>query len=487
LNNIGTDATLQSYYSVHWRLLSFQSTDLLLPPLAKMVGLFLAARIFVAVTFLALVGGVAALHRALFGWVGLWPAASALLLYNHLLAWGFVSYLFALGLALLMIAAWIATRGWPSPPRLLVFSLATLVLFLCHFFAFAAYAVVIATYEFSRLLGDGTLRNRHRIAALAGAALPFFVPMGLALYGHDNLPATYTFYGDAGDKLRAILSPIIMYLALPDTVVAVAFIAIFALFVRLRHFEWLRVMILPLAVILALAFIMPTRLFDVWGVDLRLPTFLLFLFIGSTTLKLSRRPYAIGFAVFLVALMVLRVGVTYEYWTGYQSDIRELRAALGKIEKGSRVVSIISVRDHRARPAPNLSPYTQFFSFAVIDRDALLPRQFTSATPLDFANRGRGALSGALAKTRPIQWRPTRPEFMGVSPSTVAQAEALARKAVEFDYYSSSFDWSAWPEHYDYVIDLNFGRADNPVPALLTEIWRGSYFSIFRIHPPSPG
>jgi hypothetical protein len=34
------------------------------------------------------------------------------------------------------------------------------------------------------------------------------------------------------------------------------------------------------------------------------------------------------------------------------------------------------------------------------------------------------------------------------------------------------------------LIDLDFGRQENPVPALLTEVRRGSYFTIYRIHPP---
>ncbi len=88
LNNLPTDPLLQKYYTVHWDLFSFQSTDLLLPPLARWFGLPAAMQLFVAMTFALLIAGTVAVHRMLFGWVGLWPAAAFLFLYNFPLLLG---------------------------------------------------------------------------------------------------------------------------------------------------------------------------------------------------------------------------------------------------------------------------------------------------------------------------------------------------------------------------------------------------------------
>src|ERR1700761_478595 len=41
LANLGADHTLQAWYATEWRLLSFQSTDFILPELAKLIGLSL--------------------------------------------------------------------------------------------------------------------------------------------------------------------------------------------------------------------------------------------------------------------------------------------------------------------------------------------------------------------------------------------------------------------------------------------------------------
>jgi hypothetical protein len=484
LNHLASNTTLQSYYSVHWRLLSFQSTDFILPLLAKLVGLFPAARIYVALTFLAIVGGVAALHKALFGWVGLWPAISALLLYNHLLAWGFVSYLFALGMALLMIAAWIASDDCHPLPRLVGFSLTTLALLFCHLFVFASYAVVIAGYECARAIGRSDLRWHRRIGTLIAAALPFGIPVILAFYGRDSLLKTDTLYGDGIAKLRAVVSPIAMYLTPVEICLALVSVPLLLVFVSSRYFERSKALHFPMVIVLLLALAMPNRLLDVWGTDFRLPVFLLLLLIASRTLKFRHRRHALCFGVCLIVLLAVRVGTVSRYWNYYEADFDEFRAAVSKIDGGSRVMPVMLFADRREQAAPSLIPYTQAFSFVVIDRDAFLPRQFTTSTPLGFANRGRDAMAETPTKTQTVQWRPTQPAFRAVSQATIRQAEAVGREAVALDYYSSTFDWSAWPEHYDYLVEFNFGRPDNPVPALLTEVSRGSFFSIFRIHPP---
>jgi hypothetical protein len=75
-DHLSANAELQKYYAVTWRLLSFQSTDFVLPLLADLLGLAAAAKAFVVATMLLLLAGTAALHRVLFGRLGLWPAVS---------------------------------------------------------------------------------------------------------------------------------------------------------------------------------------------------------------------------------------------------------------------------------------------------------------------------------------------------------------------------------------------------------------------------
>ncbi|MBM3488403.1 MAG: hypothetical protein FJX67_17525 [Alphaproteobacteria bacterium] len=99
---------LQTFYDVRWAAFPNLAMELVVVPLAALVPVELAGRLFLAATLVLLVAGVAAVHRALTGRWSAWPAAAFLLLYNDTLLFGFVNYLFALGLALLSFAAWIA-------------------------------------------------------------------------------------------------------------------------------------------------------------------------------------------------------------------------------------------------------------------------------------------------------------------------------------------------------------------------------------------
>ena len=89
---------------------------------------------------LALIGGTAALHRAIHGRVGIWPIWSVLFVYNAELFWGFPT-LFASGIYLFAFAGWIATGHWRVGPRIAAFAAVATVLCLLHLFAFGLYAL----------------------------------------------------------------------------------------------------------------------------------------------------------------------------------------------------------------------------------------------------------------------------------------------------------------------------------------------------------
>ena len=120
----------------------------------------------------------------------------------------------------------------------------------------------------------------------------------------------------------------------------------------------------------------------------------------------------------------------------------------------------------------------------MIERDVLLPHLFAEATPLRFVENGKPLATDTLAVLRKAEWHPIDPAFARADAETVRQVGEVKRKVQEYELASSTIDWSSWPEHFDYLIDFDYGRPTNPVPALLTAVHRGSYFTIFRIHPP---
>jgi hypothetical protein len=478
--NLAHDSDLQRHYAIQWQLLSFQSTDLLLPPLAKLVGLETACRIFIGATFAALLGGVFALHKVLFGRVGLLPAAAFLVLYNFMLAWGLLSFLFTSGLSLILLAGWIGTAERQSALRSACFALGALVIFFFHFFAFAVFALALVAFEQWRWWRDRKQLGRRII--LSG--IVFVVPAVLFMLVPRSTIPLLNNYGNIDDKVRAILSPFNLYFAWPDYLLALSAIALFTvgrlkgLFVLALPIRW------PVIAIVAATIVMPNLLMSVWGPDFRLPTIALLLLIGGTELTLKTRKQAAILACTLVALMLVRVGTVTAEWRRMADDLSELRAATATLDRGAKVVVVPSRYDHRNPPAIGIFPYSHFAAFAVIDRDVFLPHLFSAFTPLRFVSLGNDWTTDQFALVRKPEWRPRNPAFAAADAKTVREVEQVQQAIQGSDQATSTIDWSDWPEQFDYLVVFDYGRPENPVPALLTEFHRGSFFSIFRIHPP---
>jgi len=484
INSLAASPDLQRYYAIEWQPLTFQSIDLILPWLGRLVGLELAARIYTAAGFVAIVGGVVLLHWSLFKRISLWPAASALLLFNFMLAWGLVSVLLAIGLAIALLAAWIATRDREGVLLTLCFAAGVLLIFVCHFFVFAVYAVLVAAFEAGRLLQGKEWSKLPR--RLLGYAATVAVPLLIFFAAPKSDTPVFNAYGGIDDKIRAIISPVTMYITWPDYVMALSIIGLVAFARRRKLIAFRATMAWPLIAIALCTVLMPSQLLSVWGADFRLPTVLLLLLVAATELRLGSKRAAITFVSLVAGLMLFRsVTVTLD-WRRMDDDFAEFRAATSDIARGSRIIAVQSTEDHRPEPAPSAFPYRHVAALAVIERDVFHPLLFANPTrPLRFVGAGAELQSDQLSVLRPLGWHPVRSEFAGADAATVRQVEQIQERVQGFELITSTTDWSDWPEHFDYLIDFSYGAERNPVPAVLTEVRRGSYFTIFRIHPPA--
>ena len=147
LADAGRSDYLRQYYEIHWDILPNMAMDLIIPLLARLVPLDIAGKIFIGMTMLQLAGGVMALHYALHRRWSWWPLLAVFFLYNSILLWGFLNYLFGLGMALWVFAGWVAFRRCPSWQTVPLFSFLAMLLFFCHLFAFGIYVVVLSGYE----------------------------------------------------------------------------------------------------------------------------------------------------------------------------------------------------------------------------------------------------------------------------------------------------------------------------------------------------
>ena len=211
LSDWNASAFVREHYEIPSLLLPNLSLELVMLPLSKLMPAEVAGVVFIALMFALILSGTAALHRALFGMRSLWPLIAAAWLYNWIVFYGFMNYVFGIGVLLWCLTAWLrmAERAWWV--RLLAGVCLAVVLFFCHLVAFILYAFAIAGYELQGLIM--TWRRERRLDLLrvvVGAAQ--FVPALILYIAVSPTKSTttrafiYDFTGKAASLLVSLTS-----------------------------------------------------------------------------------------------------------------------------------------------------------------------------------------------------------------------------------------------------------------------------------------
>ncbi len=474
LTAIDSDPALAENYQVAWGAMPNLAMDLVMQPLAAVLPLQIAGRVFVVLTMLALVGGTLALHRVLHGDIGLWPTAVFMLLYNHLLIMGFLNYLFAIGLALALFAGWIASERGPPWIRWALFPAALVGLFFAHLFALAVYGVCVAGYEFPRLLATG--RRDRRIAARQAFVVAWpFLPAALLVLGTMPDATEHGFlYGPFLAKVRAVWSPTLAYLKPVD-----AAVFLFAAAVPLAGFATGRLRLayplrLPLAALTAGALAMPFWVQGTWGsiwyADLRLPTVVALLLVAGLRPRTVSPRIAIAVLIAGAVLLGARLFDVALEWRRMDRDFAEFRTAARVIERGAAILPV------QRRNAPVVAgdsrfdyAYWHLSALAVIDRGAFVPTLFTDPTKQPVR---------AAAARLDIDTAFGAPIDVALLVRSAGNGNAGTPPA---GFIAMQDFWTDWPSRFDYVLLTHFGVAENPLPGRLTALHEGSYFTLYAI------
>ena len=468
LSTLDSNATLAEIYAANWTVLPNLAMELVVLPLTGFLSVETAGRIFLALTMILMVGGTAALHRAVHGRASPWPALSALFLYNLAFFWGFVGYLFAVGVFLLVFAGWIATANWNPWARAAAFSLAATAIFLCHLVAFGIYGICVVAYEFQRGRKNVAVRAAALARFWAPVLLQFAIPAALWLMAPTKEEDAPIVFGALVQKVAALMSPMLFS---DDWVDRLAFIAASALVVRglfSRTLVFADALKYPLIALCVVAVLIPSEIFSTWGADLRLPTVICCLFVAATTLKLRNRRLGVAIVGALVAVFVARTALIADKWSDYDRQFAEFRAATKAIPEGSSLILAFSGDMQQGLDAKS---YWHMVSLAVIDRSAFVPTLFTNPTQQPIY------VKPPYAKDDVPLLSPFELDFL-VENVTPGKADHWAKVGMTKNINRI---WVNWHRRFDYLLILHTGTLDNPLPRILERAARGSFFDIYRI------
>jgi hypothetical protein len=363
------------FYAVHWEPLPNLAQDLIVPPLARVMPLDIASKLFLVAIFGLIAGGTIWLNRVATGVWRLWPLLAFLLLYNRMFLWGFLNYLFGIGVALAGTALWLALEPERWWLRTLASSLVALACYLSHIAAFGFYALVIIGTELSPAWGE--LRARRwpalgRRTAIAGAQ--FAIPAVLLFsYWHPAAAGgiSYAAFWRKADLLFSVF----------DNYDRAFDIVCFGLF--LGFIGWLavtrRLRLAPrlagaAGFVFAAYLLLPSQIFGGSGADHRLPIAMFLLLIAASATKFPNRRTAAAIGAAAAVLLVARMAVIEYLWLRadrvYSADL----AGIDMLPRGAKLAVAYPTSAVNFAPVPEV----HLAVLAVARRETFVPTLFAN-------------------------------------------------------------------------------------------------------------
>ncbi len=461
---------LHAFYAIQWKLIPNLAMDIVVPPLARAIGIFAAGKAFLIVETLLLLTGPFAIARAMHGQWSLGPLLATLFVANYITKMGVVNYQFGVGLALFAIAAWLALRDRPAWLRGIVSCGFVVALFLSHLVALGIYGLAITSIEIARLSSRPT-GPRRLMADAAALLLPFTValPMLAAGWGGGSHDAADPWrWGGIHSRLEGLRMLVEAYAPRLDILFLMGLAAGLAWAVRWRAVS------LPAAgwVFLALGgvtfLVVPNSGLGSWGAAARMPTGMVFVLCGMLRWDLPTARARSAFLAVLAALLLFRTATVEAAFLRYDRVVRDVVTSLPLIRPGSR---ILVAADYPGEDMA-LRAVRQLPSLALIERASLVSIEYSN--PFGQILVVRPPYRGKTGETTadPV----ALPDLLHPPPHDIAPRT--------LDYAPSGrIYWRNWPQDYDYVYVMNRRQPGSPDPARLELIYAGHRVQLFRVTP----
>jgi hypothetical protein len=443
-----------AFYAVRWELLPNLAQDLIVPPLAGLMPLDFASKLFLVMVFGLIAGGTIWLNRVATGAWHFWPLLAFLLLYNQIFLWGFVNYLFGIGVALGGLALWLALEPRRSWFRVLASSAVALLCYFSHIAALGFYALVIFGVETPPAIAELRARQWAMLGRrIAIVGMQFVLPVVLFLsYWHWTAIGGVS-YADFWRKADLGFSVFDNYDRVFD-------VACFALFLCLLG--WLgwtrRLALVPrlgwsICIVFTSYLLMPSEMYGGSGVDHRLPIAWFLLLIASSAPRFPTRRFATAIGLVAGSMLVIRLVVIEHVWRQadevYSADLIGIDALPRGIKFAVAIppdaIHLVSI------------PEVHLPALAILRREAFVPTLF------------------AYPGQQPIALQPSYAALADAATPQLFWAGLTGGDIVETTQLLPVL------QQYDYVVLTGGGPVDVPPNRCLAKFYRQPRFQIFAV------
>ncbi len=461
------DPLLARTYQILWQPIPNLAGEIIVPALAHVVPLVVAAKLFLGVAIVLWVLGPALIHRALYGHFGLGGLIAGAFTYNINLMWGFLNYDFGIGVAFFVFAAWIATASRRNTLHIVAFAIAAITIYFCHVFAAVVLALMLGGFEISVIVTRHEENWRRTLAVRLGTLVLVFLPVAIASSfrprGEGESHIEFNLIDTALDRIDAILQ---RYFDHPAYLLLVILLVSLGVALYLKRASIDRRMKPLLLALLIGAIFAPEWAAGGWGVDLRLPGVLCGLLFASTDFRFRERELAVAEAAVL-AIFVLNAAVLTGNWRRFDRQVKEFRTALTRVPLGSRLMTVLDGDDIGMRSD---QPYWHLAELAIVDRKAFTPLMFTThGQHITRVLRPYAKFAAATANEG--------------SPPDITELDDLSNGITDGDEdIKLVFPYLMYFQcHFDEAVVIHLGDKRSAVPSMLHLRLAGTFFSLYDI------
>jgi len=368
--------SFRGVYSAQWLPYGNLAEDLLLPPALHFIDPQLGGKLFLIALPTLTLFGADRLARALHGRPSWAAPLFSFFFYNTLFLYGFLNYVFGVGLYLVAFAVWVRAFQGRSAWRFAAAAVLMVACYIAHKTSFAFLAVSITGW----LIAE----RKHLSARDLVVQFAVMAPVGLiekwgGVPGADlDEPTTWDFAG----KAKALASLVSSYHPGWDLVTAGAFLAVLG-WLLWRHGHRNRAATMGATALAALFLFGPSDIGGSWAVDRRFLVASATLALAATALDLSDGAARAAYAT-LIALVVARAAVQTVDWRRMDADRTQRMALVDAVPRGARVFGFALLdredKEHWARQMG----LKYLHHYAVVRRDAQVNGLFAkpNAQPL---------------------------------------------------------------------------------------------------------
>jgi hypothetical protein len=440
---------LQQFYQVQWDLVPNIGLEIFLLGARTFVSIDLAVRLFCIVTILMLFYGTRLVNREFSEGRSRLYRIAPLLCYGGPFQYGFLSFCFGIGFALLAFGAYLRLRRLALPAVVVIFAPAAFLLLLCHLAAFGLFAAAVGALELARAFEAEGRRIPQILGAVRGlsrAGCCLIPPFALFVaFSPTTVAGHETRFSTLQQKIESIAA--ITLFSAPALELSLLLLAlaglIIALLMRVVRFRTEGLAILAAQ---ALIWLMLPRVAMAGGfIDYRVPWAMSFFLLASLVPVPGPSRLAARIGILFCSLATLRIASICFFWLAWEPALSAIDQSLATLPLGSRLMVVLG---HPASTSSGRRPALEHVAaYAVARRQAFEPGIFAD-------------IPGQILHLQPHYKRPWS--------ETPGSLDSL-------------------PAGYDYVLVLrpDLARISPALPLIRQE--SGPEFTLFKVDAQRPG